>query len=100
VATNEKQNKMPGIIPAKNNLPIDVSVMRPYTIRATLGGIMEPNDPTVATVPVEILLSYPCLSISGIENVAKVAAVAADDPHMVLKIAAAIIVVRSSPHGI
>src|SRR5271157_3849415 len=44
----------------------------------------DPRVPTVATVPQESLLSYPYRSISGTAMVAKVAAVAGEEPQMTL----------------
>jgi hypothetical protein len=43
----------PGTSPARNNLPMDCSVIMPNTIRVTLGGMRIPRVPTVATIPVE-----------------------------------------------
>ena len=41
----------PGIKPHKNNLPIEVPVAIPYTIKTILGGINTPKVPPAAIVP-------------------------------------------------
>ena len=47
----------PGRIPARKSWPIDCSVRMPYMMRTTEGGMMTPRVPTVATMPVDSLLS-------------------------------------------
>ena len=42
----------PGITAAMNRLWIEVSVIRPYTIRTIEGGIMVPSEPPTHTVPI------------------------------------------------
>ena len=46
-----KTSKRPGIAPAKNKRPIDVSVEIPYTIIVTEGGINMPKVPPAAIDP-------------------------------------------------
>jgi hypothetical protein len=101
VNTKNKAIISPGIIPARNNLPIDCSVMMPSTMRVTLGGMSMPSVPTVATIPVESFLLYPYLSIMGTAILAKVAAVAGEDPQIALKAVAPPTVAMASPleHG-
>ncbi len=86
--------------PARKSLPMDCSVMIPKTMRVTLGGMRIPRVPTVATIPVESFLLYPYRSISGTATLAKVAAVAGEEPQMALKAVAPPTVAMASPPGI
>jgi hypothetical protein len=47
--------RIPGMIPAINNFPIDVSVMIPYKTKAMLGGIIIASVPETVTTPVATL---------------------------------------------
>ena len=49
---------MPGIIPARNSLPIDVSVQSPYNTIKRLGGIMIAIAAADAKDPVDSVMSY------------------------------------------
>src|SRR4030042_7108414 len=90
----------PGIMTGIKSCPMDCSVRIPRMISVTLGGMMTPGVPTVATIPEESLLSYPYRSISGIATPATVAAGAADEPQMALKAVAPMTVAVARPPGI
>ena len=68
-------------------------------VLGTLGGIMPPSVPTVATTPHESFLSYWYRSISGTAMVVKVAVVATAEPHTALKSVPATTVPIASPPG-
>src|SRR4030042_2616917 len=53
---NNKETISPGTGAARNNLPMDVSVIIPNTIRVTLGGMRLPRVPETAMIPVESFL--------------------------------------------
>lgn len=59
-----------------------------------------PSVPTEATIPVESFLEYPYRSISGTATLAKVAAVAGEDPQIDLNAVAPATVAMASPPGI
>jgi hypothetical protein len=42
VTANDRAMMRPGMMPARNNLPMEVSVRSPYRINTTLGGISIP----------------------------------------------------------
>jgi hypothetical protein len=46
----------PGMVAARNNLPMDCSVIMPYTIRVILGGMRLPRVPPTATIPADSFL--------------------------------------------
>ena len=83
----ESIKRMPGMIPARNNEPIDCSVCIPYTIKITLGGISTPNAPPAATLAEDKESSYLYLRISGSAIAPIVAAVAVFDPQIAPKMA-------------
>ena len=56
IAMNNAAMSSPGISPAMKSCPIDCSVSMPMIISVTLGGMMQPRLPTVATIPVERVL--------------------------------------------
>jgi hypothetical protein len=56
IRINNKAMNNPGTVEATNNLPIDVSVIMPYIIRRTLGGIKLPRVLPTAMTPVESFL--------------------------------------------
>jgi hypothetical protein len=56
VHIKSKEMITPGMVAAKNNLPMDCSVMMPYIIRVTLGGMRLPRVPPTAMIPEERLL--------------------------------------------
>ena len=51
VPENSTAIMMPGRMPAMNRSPIEVSVMTPYRIIGTLGGMRIPSVPPAAVVP-------------------------------------------------
>src|SRR4030042_3975862 len=53
---NNEEMITPGTVAARNNLPMDVSVIIPKTIRVTLGGMRLPRVPETAMIPVESFL--------------------------------------------
>src|SRR4030042_616380 len=56
IKTNNVVTISPGMVAARNNLPMDVSVIMPNTIRVTLGGMRLPRVPPTAMIPVAGLL--------------------------------------------
>ena len=73
--------------------------MIPKMMSTTLGGMSTPRVPTVATIPVDSFFEYPYFDISGTATLAKVAAVAATEPHIALKAVAPATVAMAKPPG-
>ena len=53
------------MIPAMNNLGIEVSVTNPYRINGMLGGIRIPTAPAVVSAPMAYSLVYPARTRAG-----------------------------------
>jgi hypothetical protein len=76
---------IPGIIPARNRLPIETLPITPYKTNGILGGIMTPIAPAEAVNAAANPLPYFSLSIAGIINDPIAATVAGPDPEIAAK---------------
>ena len=50
--TNISAERTPGTMPATKRVLMETSIIRPKTMKRTLGGMSEPSVPAAATLPV------------------------------------------------
>lgn len=75
----------PGMMPAMKSFWIDTSATSAYMTKMTLGGMMMPTLPLLATSAADQRLSYPASSIAGRRIGARAATVAGPEPEMAAK---------------
>src|SRR6516164_8952130 len=87
----------PGITPARNSRPIEVSVAMPYRKEVIDGGIRMPSVPPAQIDPVATSSGYPRRRISGIPILPMAAQQAGDEPVSAAKLAQAPMLEITSP---
>ncbi len=88
---------MPGKIPAMNNLPIDDSVIAPYTTITSDGGIRIPSVPELHMTPAAKVRVYPDATMPTIITLPTATTVAGAEPDTAAKKALASNAAMASP---